>query len=126
SYLTPTAPSRARPFGAPATVVRRPGRTGSAAARSRDVHLDRGAIDANGIDGHREVVVHATPPRRELEVVAVPGADDRVSLEPPLGERTLFVWADRARGEEPPAARVEDGERDPVALDERAFPDGDR
>src|SRR5213593_1617787 len=92
---------------------------------SREVHFDRGAVDADGIDGDREVVVHAAPARRELEVVAVPGADDDVSLEPPLGERALLVRAARAGREEPPAARVEDGERGSVALDQCALPDGE-
>src|SRR5207302_971942 len=61
----------------------------------------------------------------ELEIVAVPGTDDRVALEPAFRERSVLMRAGRTGRVEAAAAGVEDGDRRSTALDQRTLADAD-
>src|SRR5712692_9081353 len=76
---------------------------------SRQLDLDRAVDDAHGVRGDLEVGVDEARARREVEVVPVPRADDRLPLEPTLGEGPVLVRADGAHRVKAPAARVEHG-----------------
>src|SRR4029453_5325252 len=93
--------------------------------RSGQVDLDRGAVHAHGIDGYFHARGDPAGPGGQLEIVAVPRTDDRVTLEPALGEGSVFMRARRAGGIEATAAGVEDGDRRASVLEQRALADAD-
>src|SRR5262245_15842871 len=119
----------AQPFGAPrgssAHIKSEKIRNEKVREHSGQVDLDRGAVHAHRIDRDLEARRDPASAGGELEVVSVPWTDDRIALEPSLGEGPVFVRAGRARGIEAAVAGVVDDHRRARPFDQRRLSDGD-
>src|SRR5262249_62100390 len=81
---------------------------GADARPSWQVDLDDPVDDTRGIEGDGQGLVDVAAAGSQIEVEAVPRADDRTSLEPAFAKRTVLVRAGRTRRIAASPTRVED------------------